>query len=823
MGKRKNGEETAEGDQTIPLPIQTFLWRQSSAFIRPKLGKMTEASCMSFERVLVQNIHHGLSPSLCEAIQSISRWKLIQGAFPHVMHCCGSLLHARKQSDPHGKFTTAQTKLLYTLHWILLDSASECEDSDAEKPTNNNKAPLSYMHSIDTVQLFVYLFAPLVSSLRESDFQSLKLESGLRLWQAIWEFRQPDILCFSTPVKPKRTLLKAQRQTVKIDNTNAANIFMGQNGGADDGGIFLGFDSPELAAETHSPTEVSPSHSVNHMAPIARMSDICDSSSISDSRSIMEVICEICNGILHSKQGEPVNCICKTPRNSVVSFSDPTPTQKSQTTGELPNVGTVPDANEPVDKDYIQQSLRDASRGAIQQDVLMASYFDVAVLRCLFCSNWCEDGVYWALRYIHNRLLDICDEIKHSDQTRERSKSLPIPDIKVSVYASPQLQRQTSRSANFSIAGRIEPAPKKFKVSELKSFFEPRIPHVRKLDENSPVPPVKLVSPATDNPNIDVTAVDSDSRSNSPLGKVNEEENELSSSTMSDSMTDLVRQQSMPTLVSTSDNVNLPVRNSSSPNILRHKIDQNMTLKPELLNRPIITITQDTPSSPTVSEWSKTENGKRGDTPGGTLTRSLTDSNISYKKEPEVTEVSGSVHYIQQNGQLNYKVILKSLHAVSSGELSARVCAVVLNILNCLMDLEVIEKKEKKAKKAGSKEEKQEELLKKPRKKTNEMGPHNLAMDTLIRVFKSIGCPHGCGDGYRGASGEHLRSQGQDCLSRLQRLNPVEFRRYMQDVVQRQPLQDIIDFLHAFLGFCVDPSTSVYSPQGMYEFLYYLL
>lgn len=47
------------------------------------------------EKVLVQNILFGLSPSLTDAIKSISRWKLIQTAFPYVIHCAASLLHNR--------------------------------------------------------------------------------------------------------------------------------------------------------------------------------------------------------------------------------------------------------------------------------------------------------------------------------------------------------------------------------------------------------------------------------------------------------------------------------------------------------------------------------------------------------------------------------------------------------------------------------------------------------------------------------------------------------------------------------------------------------
>lgn len=96
MSKRKCSDDEAEfgGDggggsdddediwnsTTIPLPIQTFLWRQTSPFIRPKISRMQEAAameqreaCKLFEKVLVQNIQFGLSPSLTEAIHSVSR------------------------------------------------------------------------------------------------------------------------------------------------------------------------------------------------------------------------------------------------------------------------------------------------------------------------------------------------------------------------------------------------------------------------------------------------------------------------------------------------------------------------------------------------------------------------------------------------------------------------------------------------------------------------------------------------------------------------------------------------------------------------------
>lgn len=65
----------------------------------------------SFERVLVENKLHGLSPALSEAIQSISRWELVQAALPHVLHCTSILLSNRNKLGEHTKGTHHQQLL----------------------------------------------------------------------------------------------------------------------------------------------------------------------------------------------------------------------------------------------------------------------------------------------------------------------------------------------------------------------------------------------------------------------------------------------------------------------------------------------------------------------------------------------------------------------------------------------------------------------------------------------------------------------------------------------------------------------------------------
>ncbi len=50
------------------------------------------------------------------------------------MHSCAAMLQQKKQeSRTDVKFDNLETKLLYTLHWVILDAASECEDIDNEK------------------------------------------------------------------------------------------------------------------------------------------------------------------------------------------------------------------------------------------------------------------------------------------------------------------------------------------------------------------------------------------------------------------------------------------------------------------------------------------------------------------------------------------------------------------------------------------------------------------------------------------------------------------------------------------------------------------
>lgn len=154
---------------------------------------------------------------------------MIQVSLPHVMHCAAALLYNRKNSnlDPNiYKLGAAETKLLYTLHWILLDAAEECADSELEEGVVRD--PDHYLLPVTTIELFIYLFSPLIPYLKQSDFlTSFRLENGYKIWLPLFNHVHPDIPSFSTQVKPKRDILRATRHEKRT--RTFGDVFLGGN------------------------------------------------------------------------------------------------------------------------------------------------------------------------------------------------------------------------------------------------------------------------------------------------------------------------------------------------------------------------------------------------------------------------------------------------------------------------------------------------------------------------------------------------------------------------------------------------------------------
>ena len=62
--------------------------------------------------------------------------------------------------------------------------------------------------------------------------------------------------------------------------------------------------------------------------------------------------------------------------------------------------------------------------------------------------------------------------------------------------------------------------------------------------------------------------------------------------------------------------------------------------------------------------------------------------------------------------------------------------------------------------------------------------------------------PTGCGEGCRGMTADRLRNQARDLLSQLYKRDKATFKMWLQQYARLEPHQDLVDFLHALLGFC---------------------
>lgn len=168
------------------------------------------------------------------------------------------------------------------------------------------------------------------------------------------------------------------------------------------------------------------------------------------------------------------------------------------------------------------------------------------------------------------------------------------------------------------------------------------------------------------------------------------------------------------------------------------------------------------------------------------MLRSHTDSHIDYSGTDE-SEAPGSVFYITKEGGIDYEVVMLGVYMVfkrESNVCSLRVLETGLNITEVLLELGVV--------KIGE-------------------NAHQWAMGIIKRTLLHLGCPHGCNDGIRGPPAEFLRTQCQTILLRMLRQSPSKTRAYLRKMMKTTQLHELIEFFHAFVGFCIDP-TSLLSP-----------
>ncbi|XP_077449386.1 protein unc-80 homolog isoform X14 [Stigmatopora argus] len=871
MVKRKSLDDNEpECGKGIPFPIQTFLWRQTSAFLRPKLGKQYEASCVSFERVLVENKLHGLSPALSDAIQSISRWELVQAALPHVLHCTSILLSNRNKLGHQDKLGVAETKLLHTLHWMLLDAAQECNHEPSlshgwsagssgggaflqplgnqgsspgapgscsssalggSGPHHSNSqleedehARAKWFHkSMATVELFVFLFAPLIHRIKESDL-TFRLVSGLIIWQPMWEHRQPDIPAFTALIKPVRNIVTAKRNS-PISNQCSPR-------GSGNPGP-MGFQVVCEAGHSDSSSSAAGEHS-----------------------------CRRGNSV---EKGGP---------------SQQPPLVKGPTKKKTSAPAGVP--------------------ASLSQHARYATYFDVAVLRCLLQPHWTEEGVHWALMYYLQRLRQILEE-RPERVPEPLVTPLPRPRSSSMVAATPSLVNthktqdmslkcneegkslSTETFTKVSLTNlRRQAVPdlssdlgmnifKKFKNRREDRERKGSIPfhHTGKKRQRRMGVPFLLHED-----HLDVSPTRSTFSFGSFSGLGDDRRTLDRGGWQATIMGKFTRRGSTDTAA---DADSLSTKHSHSHHSLLREMpdhsNSHMENTVKEVRSQISTITM-AAFNTTVASFNVgyadffTEHMKRLCNPVvvpempveplacANLPRSFTDSCINYSCQEEGDNIEGTNNFVQKNGMLDLTAVLRALYAVLSHDISSRICDVALNIIDSLLQLGVVpgvgkklskpdnkENEEVRAKDAvghslggggggdggsgggggggsgggsgqGSKDDVKNNKDSDKKEENSSLSTHRLALSMLIKIVKSLGCAYGCGEGHRGLSGDRLRMQAQNCLTNLYKRDKLQFRQTMRDYVNKDSLNNIVDFLHALLGFCMEPITDKYSSAG---------
>ncbi|EGT33036.1 CBN-UNC-80 protein [Caenorhabditis brenneri] len=724
-------EEEGEGEcDSVPLPIQTFLWRQTNPFLGDKIGKLHEASCVD---------------------------------------------------DSNG--TQSRTQGLF---------------------------------NISTIQLFIYLIAPLADVITEDEvMDNIRLESGLKIWQAIWQFRQPDIWCFSAPVKQRRDEIPqisfARRHNPNLSETQG--VYLGKDENSPrrpsvvpppkpprtDAAVlhekrkleeekakmkkdYIAIEiEPELIPEkpdqllinktpksferTSSIVRSVSEYKTNFCGQVqhrtiskSQTSDAFDVSPTSETsaKMIEEVngikfsenencslsavffasdqaplvnLSDICSGFSLEGSSEPTTkttvydmqpstsqCLPKLPESSLflscpapVSEVPPFVLTRASTTEEsasscsqqtvVPIQFNLPASSFPVKEASSTPTMRTEVRRTDHQrmssqksvsstddevdessfvDPTVASYLDVAVIRSLLITHWQEKGVYWALSYIHNRLIEIKTYMIAKKGSRQRSNSLPSGERKLSV------------------------APEQF------------------------------INPVWDDLKIESKE---EGRSHLHVAFNDTERRKSSDNCLTPHPTSNSRRSSLNTLSRRAANRSNPSLNNSVEVLsIRDDAEDNV--------------------SNISSKSIEKENSKL---------------NAVY-----FPEALGSTNFIEKDGKISATVIVQTVNQVMDRCTGVRQCELALNIADVLLGT--------------------------PLQQTETFFVQLNIM--VFKIYLCLGCPHGCNEGVKSPHGDFLRAKAKAILAGLERVQPEKFKAILNDYVDNYGTQQVIDLLHSITAFC---------------------
>ncbi|KRX53102.1 Protein unc-80 [Trichinella sp. T9] len=844
--KRKEADE----GRCVPLPVQSFLWRQTNPFLGPKIGKLHEASCVTFERVLVQNILHGLSPNLSEAIKSIPRWRFVRTAFPHVVHCCAALLIERSESEEKGRLSQSLLKMLYILHWLVFDSAVECMDTESNDHRTATQEEMLNQHlfSVQNIQIFVYMLVPLVHLLSQVDIvENIRLEAGLSLWQALWQYQQPDVLCFAAPVKPRTSqlmclpLLKRALQP----SLAAKNIYMG--GGAD------------LLANLSSQ---SPKLDDGHSLQISNAKHLQKKSSLMS--------------ILFSEKRTTTNGDGKKESREGL-FNGILQKKKKNGTDEVMNLESIARY-----WNYIEDNCGET-----------VDCSDRAPLVCLgeICgpTTWSNEDLATPGSYTHYKMIcELCDSAIYENNTCKCNQNSP-----QHISSPPEHRIITQQYSSPCNSERMSAASETPVSSSFAAFSYNKIG-----SSHEEVPPVPLVRPPSEDPVDELPSnrsqMDVPHRAEEIVGQQKFDANEKQvnlknddaiggvSSGDSKSSTPVSQALGLSSLQATYMDVavvrclfirqwaesgvhwalcyyynrlrqiyedtmqasfsrhrsfSMPIPSerkvgvSQAPcdNIQKEKL-QKQKVEDFKAFKPASTRRRNYKKNEKKSSASEDSSGSQSMQVANNqwMKRCATDSEISYYAD-FFAEAVGSTPFILKNGDLNLNMIVRAAFEVTNRPMTFRICETLTKILQLVIDMNLFEQISHRSDDFNDKENTKNEqdleigLNSIDSKSCNNQKPSNTStensideemegnvylnvLEAVIKILLYLGCSNGCNDSLRTLQANFLRNQSKACLSSLQKMNSTLFSKGLLDFFENNELAKVVDFLHVLLGFCTDPS-----------------
>ncbi|XP_065573108.1 protein unc-80 homolog isoform X4 [Artemia franciscana] len=774
-------KDSLPGEFFVPLPVQTFFWRQTGSFIRPKHGRIHESSCIfcyslipihhelkeackSIEKVLVQNIQFGLSPSLTEAIQGIPRWKLIQAAIPHIILCTAQLLNEKKEISLQN-VGTAASKLLYTLHWALLDAGEECAETDKYGEMKRE----TLVFPVATLELFIFLFAPLRHLLRDSDLQNFRLENGLKLWPLLWKKRHPNSQCFVQPVRMQGGAQLVHKRNKKKSEKKLEDGETHLTGCKKQAQVTISKDLHDSIAEETS--SVEDEHVVIFRLTSSPESELGRSSSIYKARTNM----------FRPRQSDPSKTL------SASKLKD--------TSGSQPTLGCSSAA---IDGNFEESPLA---------DINLASFLDVAIIRCLFNPTWNAEGIVWGLDFLAERLKDILQERRKHVRVRKRSSSLPVPDIRISDCPNKE-NTQTGSDGQGTIQVPDEGSyscntPTNYSPSgnELAQAQTKELNKVKRRSSSSRRKATESRS------NVGLL-------SSRPVTICATECLSLAASS-EDLSTSLGRRlskgKSMPSLSNILDELAARFMGHDESKRESGKALTNLTGNASGV-QPIITVTDLSGSAYSLNQDSANKGipiyGKNQFHRG----RSMTEPNISAASVDEFFESPGVTCYITRDGGINLLVLLQGLLVISrrSDICCDKICETLLVLVEMIVDLGLLRDTVELT-----------ELAEKLPNFNNSQKPikddHKekwiMTLEVILRILSNAGCPYECDETRQQNCCEHVRQHATHILTRLHKQESTTFVEAMQLLsLKRLNMNILMKSLHSFSGFCMEQACLLSPP-----------